>query len=321
MRRTQKDAMNTPARNRFTALATLIPVAIFFLAAPVGRSADDKAAEATKAKPKPIKLAAAKISPEVEAAVPGADPGFDADPNLPSYLRPVRLYNRDGRYLDAKLVSVAGDMVTVKRLSDEREFEISIKALDEVSYRRVEMWMNRDPEAIDYSIGITARKRQAETRSFESMGRIMKTSDWVYDVVITNQSRNELKDAEVEYRVVFNDEVEFVKTAVYPGEGDDRQDGQAYELPELTFNGRAEFSTPAIAMHTYEYVPSRGAKEYFRDQVVGIWVRVLRQGKVIAEYQSNPTAMSKLAWDGDKDEEVRIRDSFKEQFQAPGAAN
>ncbi|MCB1093238.1 MAG: hypothetical protein KDL87_16985, partial [Verrucomicrobiae bacterium] len=298
--------MNSLSRFFLVVLAAGIPAA-FSLVPATGRAADEKGKD-PKAKPKPIKLAVAKIAPEI-SPVPEADPGFDFDPNVPSYLRPVRLFNRDGRFLDAQLLSITGNVVTVKRLSDEKQFEVSLENLDEVSTRRVELWMERDPNAIDFSIDITAKKRQAESDSFETLGRVLKTSRWVYDVVITNQSRNELRDAEVEYRIIYDDEVEFVKSSVYPGKGENQQDGQAVPLPPMAFNGRAEFSTPAVDMHTYEYVPLRGEKEYFRDQIVGIWVRVSRQGKVIAEFQSNAASMHNLAWDGEDEIDIVVKDS------------
>jgi hypothetical protein len=309
--------MKTTPRFLLVVLAAALPAA-FSLMPSSCDGADEKERD-PKAKPKPIKLAVAKAAPAV-ADLPQADPGFDFDPNVPTHKRPVRLFNRDGRYLDGQLVSIAGNIVTVKRLADERHFEIPLDSLDEVSTRRVTAWMEQDPDAVDFSIGITAKKRQAESNTFESLGRVLKTSRWVYDVSITNQSRNELSDAEVEYRIIFNDEVEFVKTAMYPGKGANQQDGQAVKLPPMAFNGRAEFSTPPIEMHTYEYVPLRGEKEYFRDQVVGIWVRVLRQGKVIAEFQSNAASMHNLAWDGDEEIDIVVRDSFRDQFDPAKSA-
>lgn len=292
--------------------AVLLGVAALLAVPDPAAQADDQRPGA-KVAPKPVKLAVAQTRPEV-AGAPGLDPGFDTDPNLPAYLRPVRLFSRDGRFLDARLLSISGNTVTVERISDARRFDISLETLDEASNRRVQVWMEQDPDAVDFSIGLSAKKRQVESDSFESMGRVMKTSQWVYDVVVTNQSRNELHDAQVEYRIVFNDEVEFVKTAVYPGKGGNQQDGQSVDLPVLAYNGRAEFSTAPLDMNTFEYEPLRGEKEFFRDQVVGIWVRVLRQGKVIAEYQSNAASMHNLVWDGDEETEITVRDSFRDQF-------
>lgn len=266
-----------------------------------------------------VKLSVAKPNSSSPVAVAAAaipapnDPAFD--PNLPAHERAVRLFSRDGRHLDARLISMSGPTVTVERLSDHRQFSIPVDSLDAPSVKRVESWVERDPEAIDFSLQISAKKRLVETDTFESQGRTLKTTSWVYDIVLANQSRNDLSDAEVEYRIIYNDDVEFVKSAMYPGKGNGQRDGEAVDLPNLPFNGRAEFTTPPIDMQAYEFVPVRGEREFFRDEITGIWVRVIRNDRVIAEYQSNPASMHKLAWEGKEGAEIKIHDSFEDQFE------
>lgn len=306
------------------------PISIPLLAAALVALAGGAVAQSKPGKPAPepiapsspartAKLSVAKPAPTVAVAavattIPAPnDPSFD--PNLPEHEQPVRLFSRDGRFLDARLITMSGPMVTVERLSDHRQFSIAMDTLDAPSAKRVESWMERDPEAIQFSVNITAKKRLVESDSFESQGRTLKTNSWVYDVVLANQSRNDLSGADVEYRIIYNDDVEFVKSTMYPGKGGDQRDGEAVDLPNLPFNGRAEFTTPPIDMQSYEFIPLRGERESFRDEIVGIWVRVIRNDRVIAEFQSNPASMRNLSWEGKKDAVIKIRDSFEDQFQ------
>ncbi len=281
---------------------------------------DDAKEGKARPKPKPIKLAAAKITP---GQTPGAatrdstfeQPNFDFDPNLPSYLRPVRLFNKEGRYIDARLLSASGETVTVQRLTDNQTFDVAMGSLDEASLQRVEKWMDRDPEAINFSIAFDVKKRFVDSDDFATLGRDFKTMRWAYDVVMTNQSRNELRNAELEYQIIYEDQVEFVRTSAYPGKGKNQREGRSVDIPPLAFNGRAEFSTPPVTMEIYEYAPTRGDREYRRDQILGIWIRLFKNGEVIAEYQSHPASMTSLTWEEEDEIEIVVKDSFRDQFE------
>ena len=283
----------------------------------VGFTADD---EKPKAKKKPIKLAAAKIRPnDQEEAAPGSVdltslPVLDIDPNLPDHLQPVRLYNRDGRHLDARVLAASSEAVTVQRLSDHQTFDVPMNSLDTASVQAVEAWVDRGAAGNAFALDFEVNKRMVESDSFSVSGRDFKKIKWAYDVVMTNQSRNELKDATLEYQIVYDDEVQILRTSAYPGKGQNMREGRDVNLPALAYNGRAEFTTPPVELQTYEYKPTRGEREFRRDEIVGIWIRVIREGEIISEHLSHPAAMEDLQWDADEEIEIIVRDSFQEQF-------
>ena len=287
-------------------------------------AAADKDERKPRAKGKPVNLAAVKVKPKQRpidsAAAANTDilaaPDFEIDPDQPEHLRPVRLFNKDGRFLDARLLAADSSTVTVQRIADNRTFDLEMESLDNASVRRVETWLDRGPETMDFSISFEVKKRMVESDTFSSVGRNFKMMNWVYDVVLTNQSRNELRNATLEYQIVYDDEVNIVRTSAYPGEGKDQRDYQSVDLPPLSYNGRAEFATLPVEMQTYEYEPTRGDREYRRDQIVGIWIRILKQGEIVAEYMSHPAAMEALNWDEDDEIEIIVRDSFKDQFES-----
>lgn len=225
------------------------------------------------------------------------------------------LKNTDGREMNARLLSASGEMVHVLRLEDEREFDLPITSLDRFSADRVRTWMDRSNEAITYAIDISVTKKPVDSGDFETGGRILEYRDWAYEIKLTNRTRNDLTDASVEYRIVYDDDVDIVRTAVGPGKGSNQQEGEAVSLPTLGYNGRAEFTTAPVRLHSYQYIPLRGPKEFERDRLIGVWVRIVRKDEVIHEFQSYPAVMEGLQWDGSED--IQVIDPFKKSMDRP----
>ena len=223
------------------------------------------------------------------------------------------LRDEEGREIQANLISVSGDNVLIQRVEDDREFNVPISTFDSRSENVIRQWMYRDPDAIEYSLEIKADKDLVESTSFKIAGREFTTNKWSYTVSIANHSRNDLSDAEVEYRIVYDDQVGFSRTSVMPGAGDGQQEGDEVDLPHMAFNDELEFDTPALETQTYEYVPTKGEREFHKDTVKGIWVRITRRGEVIAEYQSNEAAMGSLSWDNESHEEIKFRRTFGDE--------
>lgn len=225
----------------------------------------------------------------------------------------MMLRNGAGQEIKAKLLSAHGDQVRIERVDDGRVFMVHIDAFDEYSGERIRSWIDRDPEAVEFSLAFTATKNLVNSSTFMSAGRDFKFAEWSYRVTVRNLTRNMLSGAQLEYRLVFDDNVEIVRTVVGPGKGANQQEGQLVDLPEMVFNDEIEFDTPPIALHAYEYAPQRGEREYSRDTLKGIWIRVLRNGRIIGEYQSSPS-MGSLSWDNEDKIDIRVTNRFRDQL-------
>jgi hypothetical protein len=226
------------------------------------------------------------------------------------------LRDLEGRELEAYLLSANGDTIKIKRVDDEREFEVPMAMFDAESNEQIQRWMYEVPGAISYAVGISAQRLLVSSNEFTTGGKMIKTAKWSYRVTIANQTRNDLADAQVEYRIIFDDNVEFVRIAVGPGKGENQQDGQAIDLPDMVFNDEVEFDTPALDLHTYEFVPTaKGAeREFAKDDIKGIWIRVTRKGELIGEYKSNEASMASLSWDNEEEIEITVRNKFRDSF-------
>lgn len=224
------------------------------------------------------------------------------------------LRDEEGREILARLISAHGELVKIQRADDEREFDVPISSFDEYSEDKIRTWIDDDPEAVDFSLALSAEKKLIDTEEFETAGRKLKTSKWCYKVTLANQTRNELNGAQIEYRIITDDNVAFLRTSATPGKGDNQQDGQAVDIPDMEFNDEIQFETPPVEAHTYEYEPTRGEREYTRDSVKGIWIRVFRLGNMIAEYKSNEGALAGVSWDNEEEIEIKITNRFKDSF-------
>jgi hypothetical protein len=230
----------------------------------------------------------------------------------------MTLRSVSGQEIEARLLSANGDSVRIERVGDGREFVVPLSSFDDYTGERVRQWIDRAPGAVEYSFGVEANRVLVDSSTFMSAGRDFKTAEWSYRVKFTNLTRNELRGARLEYRVVYDDEVIIDRAVVAPGKGANQQDGQLLDLPDMAFNDEVEFVTAPLALHTYEFVPQRGEREFSRDSVKGLWLRVTKNGEILFEYQSHPGAMASLSWDNEDKTEIRVRNRFREQFGAAG---
>lgn len=228
--------------------------------------------------------------------------------------RPLLLRNDDGREMEARLLSAHGEMVKIQRADDFKEFDVPISVFDESTEERIRDWMEEDPNAIEFSLAFTTQRNLVDSNEFETSGRSFKNSKWAYRVTMTNKTRNALNGAELEYRIIYDDNVEFSRTSAMPGEGDRQQEGQTVKLPDVEFNDQIEFTTPVLETQTYEYVPTRGDREYSKDEIKGIWIRVTRHGELIGEHKSNEATMGSLSWDNEEEIEITVTNKFRDSF-------
>jgi len=228
--------------------------------------------------------------------------------------RAVVLRNISGQEIEAILLSAHGDSVKIQRIDDGVEFVVPVAIFDEFSVRQINNWMESDPEAVNYSVSISTEKNMSDSNTYTTQGRDLKTEKWTYQVTLSNLTRNSLSEAVVEYRIIYDDEVEFVRASASPGKGSNQQEGQTTELPDLEFNDQVQFTTLPVEINDYKYDPIRGERERSRDTIKGIWVRVTKNGKIIGEYQSSPSALASVQWDNEDEIDIQVTNRFRDSF-------
>ncbi len=118
---------------------------------------------------------------------------------------------------------------------------------------------------------------------------------WVYDVTVENKTFAALKDVEVKYVVYFTKEQLGVKAA--PSER--RQPG-SIKVPSLLPHEKKVLNTEPVEitkarLDSNYYYPS-GAKASANDVLLGLRVRIMRNGQQFAEW-ANPTTLLREKWE------------------------
>lgn len=289
-----------PARRRTKVCLALLLAAGLPIASPAQQAEVEKAPPRQEAGEEPVRKVAV------------VDPKLFEAPSSPDDSLVLR--NTNGQEVRAHLLSAHGDSVRIRRTEDSREFMVPISTFDDFTIERIRSWIDSDPHALTYTLSISATRNLVGSSQFTTAGKDYKTSDWSYRITISNLTRNDLTGAQVEYRIVYDDQVEFVRTAVSPGKGRNQQEGQAIDLPDMSFNDQIEFETPSLTLQTYKYEPPRAEREYARDTVKGIWIRVIKGGEIIGEYQSNPSSMASLSWDNQNQIDIQVTNRFRDRF-------
>jgi hypothetical protein len=93
-----------------------------------------------------------------------------------------------------------------------------------------------------------------------------------------------------------------------------QQDGQAVHIPDMNFNDEIGFDTHTVGTQKYEYKPTRGQRDYLRDEIKGIWIRVVRHGDVIVGYKSSEAPMNNFSWDDEGKVDIRITNKLQHSF-------
>ncbi len=226
----------------------------------------------------------------------------------------IILRNVSGQEINAKLLSAYGDSIRLMRSEDGAEFVVEMSMFDDFTKERIQNWIKSDPTAVSYSVAISSEKVMTDSNTFLSQGRELETAKWTYRVTVTNLTRNPLADAEVEYRIVYDDEVEFSRTTAGPGKGNNQQEGQIVDLPEMSYNDQLQFTTLPVEVNSYQYESTRGERERARDTIKGIWVKVMRNGQLIGEYKSSPSTLASVGWDNEEETDIQVTNRFRDSF-------
>jgi hypothetical protein len=139
------------------------------------------------------------------------------------------------------------------------------------------------------------RKRLEVDRDRKSIE--MKTAEkWIYSVELQNAAFKDFANLEVQYAVFGSQETLGAKDA--PAR--DITVTGAKTIPELKNNGRFAFDTEPLSLEKAQlgggyYYPSGGDAKA-RAAVNGIWVRVFKDGEMIAEYASPSTLSKTREW-------------------------
>lgn len=210
-----------------------------------------------------------------------------------------------GRTIEAELVSHSGSTVVINRSGKEFAVEVTMFSLDDQNYIR--KWIEENPDAVNYDFNyyvdlekLKVSQQDADGGAYEDK---LKTIPYNYEMIVFNKGVAPAEDIEIRYEIYIEDFVDirgnrFVRMAT-GGEKRARNQTIAGKLDPLSIptGGRHDFER---TVNTEFYIDRDGGRtdEAATDKMIGVRIRIYKNGKVLDEYESgeNDRKMAEIKW-------------------------
>jgi len=147
------------------------------------------------------------------------------------------------------------------------------------------------------TLDIRAEKRCLDKEKKSEHNAMVTTEKWVYEVAIKNGSFRDLAGLSVEYRMFMKDDSVRTKSTKIPL----RKKEGTTPIEALANLAVFKFQTEVMEIETsmldsgWVY-KDKGNKRKSKDSLYGIWLRVMKDEKMVAEYVNPPTLKDKEKW-------------------------
>jgi hypothetical protein len=224
--------------------------------------------------------------------------------------------DRQGREIEAEITAVSGPNVTL-RLANGKTYTIPVEKLSDSDRLFVEVWEDpgnkaapgdgKSPETpaavpsnIKYSIAIEADKERLAKRDKIKDGTGEVTpEDWVYEVVLRNQSGVALEGVEMSYRIYVEPEASSKTMIEAP-----KYYGFLTKLEPLADKAQLKLKTDKVVINELEldgdYEFTDGSRNRLKDDLEGIWIKLWHGGHKVAEFKSSNSTVKKAVWPDDE---------------------
>jgi len=210
-----------------------------------------------------------------------------------------------GRKIEAELVSHAGTTVVINRGGNEFPVDVGMFSLNDQNYIRD--WIEKNPDAVkfnfNYYVDLEKLKISQQDAGGGAIDDKLKTIPYSYEMIVYNKDVAPAADVEIRYEIYIEDFVDvrgnrFTRMAT-GGEVRARNQTIAGKLEPLTIpaGGRHDFER---TVNTEFYIDRDGGRtdEAATDKMIGVRIRVYKNGKVVGEYVNgeNDKKMADIKW-------------------------
>jgi hypothetical protein len=210
-----------------------------------------------------------------------------------------------GRVMVAELVSHTGaeaDLVKIEKSG--KKMDVKIDVFSEKDQQFIRDWMKKTPPTLAYAFRIQAVKKKLsevkDRRSYYSSG---KTTTYVFEVTVTNLTRQDVKDLRIDYRAVSEDRSKKLKF----------QRGNETIKDPMRYNDSYTFITaPAKVASSSGRSYSRWGSSYsYKESLLGVILRIYGpDGQPIEQWKSPGTKMDQVSWDASEQSDTSRRRGF-----------
>ena len=197
-----------------------------------------------------------------------------------------------GRTMEADLISHTGISSDIIKVSmGGKQLDVEINLFSDKDQKFIRNWMKETPPKIDYAFRVEATLKQLgtvpkKTSSSRSSSSQTKTKTNVYEIHLTNLTRQTVRDLRLEYRIVKegrSGKFEFQKGSKEISEP------MRYNQDVVLTTAKSELDSYRSSYSSYSY----------KEAVLGILVRVFdQQGELVTDWRSTGTKMEKISWEG-----------------------
>jgi hypothetical protein len=150
-------------------------------------------------------------------------------------------------------------------------------------------------ERVKVDVSVERKRVEAGPSTTNAMDTIRASDKYVYEVKVQNRSFGDAPALDLQYLIF----VERQKLGERKEQDTiDRITGTAKIDPLNRANKARTVSTSEITLtrQATDYYYVNGGRQKVADNVLGVWVKVFNEGKLIAEY-TNPSTVAKRGWD------------------------
>ena len=211
-----------------------------------------------------------------------------------------------GRIINAQLVSHPGPAADrIKINKGGKEMNVKVDVFSKKDQEFIRSWMKSTPPTLDYAFRIdAAKKKQSEDKGERTYYSSSGTEVYVYEVTITNLTREPVSDLRVDYRTVSQGQSKELQF---------QQGSESIKGP-IRYNDKITFNTTPSTLYN---VSSRRYYGYsYKESLLGVILRIYGPGdKIIEEWRSPGIRMDKVAWDSADQPIEPIKRGFTDEIK------
>ncbi len=212
-----------------------------------------------------------------------------------------------GRKIEAELLAHAGENIIISR--GGKEFVVPITMFSVLDQGFIREWTAANPGAVRYKFAYYTDLEKEKISQGKAPGSMvddrLKVIPYTYEAIVYNKEVAPIEDIEIVYEIYVADFVDtknnaFTRMAV-GGAKTEKLQAIAGKFPvaKIPPGGRQEFSR---TFNTEFYIDRDGGKTdaAATDKVIGIRIRVMKDGKVLDEHveDEDSSRMAKTSWQG-----------------------
>jgi len=204
----------------------------------------------------------------------------------------------DGRELEAKLLRVSGEEVTIVRKADRREFDLNLSAFSAEDQTHIRDWDQMKKLSRDDALDVKIRRSTDQKERSSSISTKRETWEAGYVIDVTNETFAVLEDLEVHYHIFKFDEA----VAATDGEqGEMERKSGSFKIKTLdrdqTVSRETERFTLSASKLRSGWSYTNGGSDRSKDELDGCWVRVYKNGSLVHEFALPSSVARNQRWE------------------------